>query len=208
MEWIKTQLYSLPDIQILDSYKSVDFFLWQPDKTYVVLGRSDTPGKAINHEVVWKKNITVIQRPSGGHTVVLTPKTIVISLKVPVDKFAAKMIFRMANKIIIDSLEKQSIKNLIEKGISDIVIGNKKILGSSIYKTKTAFFYHAVLNVAEDPKFISKLLKHPVREPDYRQGRKHYEFVTSLKQAGYSFSFDLFKTDFSDLAIHVFRGNI
>jgi lipoate-protein ligase A len=39
--------------------------------------------------------------------------------------------------------------------------------------------------VAEAPEFIGRYLKHPSREPDYRAGRKHEEFVTSLAAAGY-----------------------
>ena len=33
--------------------------------------------------------------------------------------------------------------------------------------------------------WIEKYLKHPSKEPDYRQGRKHSEFVTSLHESGF-----------------------
>jgi lipoate-protein ligase A len=32
---------------------------------------------------------------------------------------------------------------------------------------------------------MSKYIKHPSKEPDYRQGRSHDEFVTSLQQQGF-----------------------
>jgi lipoate-protein ligase A len=42
-----------------------------------------------------------------------------------------------------------------------------------------------VINVSEDVSLIERYLKHPKREPDYRKGRKHSEFVTNLKNLGY-----------------------
>ncbi|PLW94333.1 MAG: hypothetical protein C0591_13050, partial [Marinilabiliales bacterium] len=71
-----------------------------------------------------------------------------------------------------------------------ISIGVKKILGSSIYRKQQTLFYHAVLNISEPVENISLYLKHPKKEPDYRLGRNHEEFFTSLKNEGYSFSFN------------------
>lgn len=45
--------------------------------------------------------------------------------------------------------------------------------------------YHAVLNIAEEISTISQYLKHPSKEPDYRMGRNHRDFVTSLHEQGY-----------------------
>jgi lipoate-protein ligase A len=66
-----------------------------------------------------------------------------------------------------------------------VAIGDKKILGSSIYRRRKILFYHAVLNVSEPIETIERYIKHPTREPDYRNGRKHHEFVTSLHAEGY-----------------------
>jgi lipoate-protein ligase A len=49
-----------------------------------------------------------------------------------------------------------------------------------MYLKNNILFYHAVLNVKEDISIISKYLRHPKREPDYRAGRDHREFVTSM----------------------------
>jgi lipoate-protein ligase A len=32
---------------------------------------------------------------------------------------------------------------------------------------------------------MEKYLKHPTKEPDYRKGRSHKDFVSSLKESGY-----------------------
>jgi len=46
--------------------------------------------------------------------------------------------------------------------------------------------YHAVLNLGEPASTFERYLKHPSKEPDYRKGRSHSDFVTSLKEKGYA----------------------
>ncbi len=59
-----------------------------------------------------------------------------------------------------------------------------------MYLKDNQYFYHAVLNISEDPELFSKYLKHPGKEPDYRKGRTHTEFVTSLWKKGYQINED------------------
>ena len=54
-----------------------------------------------------------------------------------------------------------------------------------MYRGKGKLFYHAVLNFNEPSTTFQKYLRHPSNEPDYRKGRMHHEFVTSLKETGY-----------------------
>ncbi len=179
--------YDLPDIQIIDSAKKFDFFLWQPDRLYIVLGRSDTPEQAVNLAEADRVNACIVKRPSGGHTVVLSPRTIVISAIIRGDRLNGRKVFDLINRIIINALTDLGVEQARQRGISDIAIGQKKILGSSIYRRHTGhYFYHAVLNHSEDIDLIDRLLLHPRREPDYRRGRRHKEFVTSLTHEGYN----------------------
>ena len=179
--------YDLPDIQIIDSPENFDFFLWQPDRLYIVLGRSDKPDWAVNMAEAGRVNACIVKRPSGGHTVVLSPRTIVISAIMKGNRLNGRKVFDRINNIIINALTDLGVEQARQRGISDIAIGQKKILGSSIYRRRTGhYFYHAVLNHSEDIDLIDRLLLHPRREPDYRQGRSHKEFVTSITREGYN----------------------
>jgi lipoate---protein ligase len=184
---IKVENYTLPDIAILDSENpDYHFFVWQPDKVYLVLGQSNKAEKSLYIDKVVNDSISVLKRPSGGETVILTPNTLVISTTVREEKIKnPKIYFNTANKLIIKTLEKLGVKDLSLKGISDIAIGNKKILGSSIYRKSGKVFYQSVLNVSEKAEIIEKYIRHPEKEPDYRMGRNHAEFVTSVQQAGF-----------------------
>lgn len=172
---------------LIDPEASTNAFLvWQPSETVIVLGQSNQAETAVHTGLAEQDGIPVYKRHSGGQTVILTPKTLVISVRLISEKLDNPQVyFKRINKAIIIALANLGISDLTEKGISDIALGDKKILGSSIYRKKSMVFYHAVLNISETPGFIGRYLKHPVREPDYRTGRKHEDFVTSIHLAGY-----------------------
>jgi len=194
---LNTSEYNLPDIELLNK-KSNQFLIWIPDKVYIVLGASNHADDALNMENVLKDRIPVLKRPSGGQTVILTPNNIIIAA-VFVDKKTThpKDVFEQINKLIISTIEKTGIRNLSLMGISDIAISGKKILGSAIYRSKDALLYHAVLNLGEPSVTFERYLKHPSKEPDYRKGRSHTEFVTSLKEKGYTRSYHQLENELS-----------
>lgn len=178
--------YYLPDSQLLEK-KTNQYLIWTPDKTYIVLGASNNSNDSLNIENVIQDNVTVLKRPSGGQTVVLTPNNIMISAVFVDSKMVhPKEVFQHVNQLIISSIEKMGIHNLAMMGISDVAISGRKILGSAIYRNKNALLYHAVLNIGEPAATFERYLKHPTKEPDYRKGRSHSEFVTSLKEKGYT----------------------
>ncbi len=69
-------------------------------------------------------------------------------------------------------------------GVSDLALGARKILGSSLYQTKDRWSYQGVLLVRPDRRLFDRYLAYPDREPDYRRGRGHEVFTTSLAEAG------------------------
>ncbi len=200
MENLKTVFYNLPDQKILESEKELDYLVWQPDQRYLVLGRSNEAEKSLISENVDADKVQVLKRPSGGEAVLLSPNMLVIALKVPFSMIRkAHDVFVIANDIIKEALSKEGIQNITSRGISDICIGEQKILGSAIFKKPDSVFYHAVLNISEDVNLIDRYLQHPKREPDYRKGRSHLAFVSSISQ-------EAFTVDFDDLKMQILNG--
>lgn len=78
-------------------------------------------------------------------------------------------VFQQNVLLIIKSIETDGVTGLDIERISDIAIDGKKILGSSMYKRKDTLFYHAVLNFAVPASLIERYLRHPFKEPDYRE---------------------------------------
>ncbi|MFA6128697.1 MAG: hypothetical protein WC699_15465 [Bacteroidales bacterium] len=192
--------YPLPDQVLIDPEATANaFMVWQPASTVIVLGQSNQAVTAVHSDLAEQDGVPVYKRHSGGQSVILTPRTLVISVRLISEKLDNPQVyFKRINRLIINTLADLGISNLHEKGISDIAIGEKKILGSSIYRKKSMVFYHAVLNVAETPQFIGRYLKHPDREPEYRTGRKHADFVTSIHLSGFPLGIETIRAAIND----------
>jgi lipoate-protein ligase A len=182
--------YDLPDAVLLeDAVSTYRHMVWEPGFTAVILGQSNSPGDSLFVDRIIEDRIPVYKRPSGGMSVVLSPNTVVISVLKRGERLQSPYLyFKDFNQKIIDALSSLGIRELRADGISDICIGAKKILGSSIYRNKDIVLYHAVLNRSESTDILERYLKHPPKEPEYRRGRGHGDFVTSLSREGYRFS--------------------
>jgi lipoate-protein ligase A len=179
--------YDLPDGRLLREDRAEFCLLpWVPAFTCVVLGQSNKVEEALHVENILNDHIPVYKRPSGGEAVVLSSHMIVVSILERKDTARTpRFYFETYNEKIIKALHGLGVRELRAEGTSDICIRDKKILGSSIYRNKDLVFYHAVLNISESSSLMERYLKHPRREPGYRRGRTHGEFVTSLAGEGY-----------------------
>ncbi len=90
--------------------------------------------------------------------------------------------FRLLNQALIDSLATHwyELKSLSQNGISDIVAGDKKIAGTSLFRSRNYLLYQASVLINLDLELVKKCLAHPTKEPSYRQGRKHEDFLAGL----------------------------
>ena len=193
---MKASLCNLDEdlIEKVDKYKESICRIWEPIDTVVVLGRANKKEKEVHLERCSKENIAVIKRKTGGGAVVLTPGILVISIaKLVKNCLRILDYFDHINDIIIDCLVCHGVRNLTKKGTSDVCIEEKKILGSSIYSPVGSLFYQASLLVSCSLGTISKYLKHPSREPHYRKGRKHKDFLTTLQKEGYYIEIDILR---------------
>lgn len=186
---VEVRPYDLPDAALFGGTGD-GMLVWQPAETIIVLGQSNTPERSLILENVVSDGIPVTKRPTGGEAVVLTPQMAVLTVAREFPGLARSRDFFMeVNGMILDMLSDLGVKNYGTRGISDITIGHRKILGSSMHRRENRLVYHAVLNIAEDPSIFEIYLTHPSREPDYRRNRPHGEFVTSLKNEGYNIHF-------------------
>jgi lipoate---protein ligase len=168
----------------------VRYRLWEPTFPLVVLGRSSHPSAEVFAEACAKEDIPVIKRLGGGKSVVLSPGMLVISLALETIRFRGHLFYAQAiNEIIEKSLTFWGVGNINCRGISDLTLGDRKILGCCLYLTRKSdrwiVFYQASLLFDPDLSLMTRCLKHPPWEPDYRRGRPHEEFLTALRAEGH-----------------------
>jgi len=140
-----------------------------------------------------------MKRPSGGESVFISPRMMIISHSLvgkPLPR--SSIVFRTTLLAIADALRSLGVEDIWHRGISYLAICQRKILGCAIYRKTNLVLYHAVLNLAESPTRFAKCLTHPQREPDYRHNRPHDEFVTSLALEGYNIPADILKAELSE----------
>jgi len=161
--------------------------VYEQTELEVVLGPSCSAEKEVYSEKCISDSVPLIERRGGGGTVILAPGMVVTVIvgERPL-AYTALQIFDKIHSVMIKILCEAGITSVEKKGISDLAISNKKVLGSSLYMgtNPRLYYYQSSLMVDADTEFISRYLKHPPREPDYRSGRSHEEFCTTLKQQG------------------------
>ncbi|HNX01430.1 MAG TPA: hypothetical protein PLE74_10720 [Candidatus Cloacimonadota bacterium] len=183
--------YDLPDVWLFTDFSDFGLrkLIWIPQEKVLVLGQSNELDESIVVDTAKLDGIRIVRRPTGGESVLITPEMVIISiLFTHITGIQSSKIFQIMGSRIQGALEDLGIENISFKGISDLAIGNNKIMGSAIYRNPKLLFYHAVLNVGEEPKIVGKYLQHPKQEPEYRNGRTHEKFVTSLKKEGFDLS--------------------
>lgn len=149
----------------------------------MVLGRGNHAATEVYEQLCQQENIPILRRRGGGGTVLLSPGILVISLaKQVAHQYRIKEYFQQINTYIIEALQSLGIPHLTQQGHSDICIRDRKILGSSMYRSKSLLFYTASLMVTNDLKLIDRYLKYPSKEPEYRRGRSHRDFLTTISQ--------------------------
>lgn len=159
------------------------------NSTEIILGPSCKEENEVHSALCNEDNVSVGFRRSGGGTVVLSDGMVVIIVvdtRKPHDTIEET--HATIHRALINILDPYKTIGLTLQGISDIAINGKKILGSSLYLSQKPmlYYYQSVLMVNSNISLISKYLKHPPKEPEYRKGRSHEEFCTTLNKEGCS----------------------
>ena len=119
----------------------------------------------------------------------LSPGQVVLALVTEISSpFQNVSYFRAINHWFRLALQSLDVSGVQDRGISDLALGDRKILGTSLYRRRKILFYQASLLVENDLALFDRYLRYPSKVPDYREGRSHLDFCTNLRLAGYPLS--------------------
>ena len=177
--WIDDQVLTACD-------QAIAIKCWIPEKPIVVLGRANRIEKEVQVRACIKAGIPMVKRLGGGGTVVLHEGCVIVSLGLWVkDFYANDRYFSGLNSSVIDCLQHTLPSvNFAQRGHSDIVSGDRKCAGTSLFRSRNYLLYQASLLVDMRLNLIEFCLNHPTLEPDYRLGRQHKDFLVDLKSLG------------------------
>ena len=199
-EGLNVSPYELPDAALLQTSEiAAQCMVWRPERTVVVIGKGSDPALEVDMAETETDAVSVLRRATGGCAVVLSPEMLVASFAILHDfQLPSKEYFHIFNSLIIHALARQGVARLEHRGISDIAIHGRKIAGTAIYRNRRMIFFHAIINVAGSTHLMEKYLKMPPRVPDYRDGRPHSAFVTSLAEHGHTLDETRFEHDLQE----------
>jgi lipoate-protein ligase A len=153
------------------------------ESTCIVLGRGSRVERELHLDAVLADGVPVYRRRGGGCAVLLDPGNLIVSVALPMPGIGgSKAAFARLSAWLIEALAAAGAPGVEQRGISDLVLGDRKVGGSAIYREQGLLYYSSTLLVDPDMAGMERWLKHPPREPDYRQGRNHRRFLQALPE--------------------------
>jgi lipoate---protein ligase len=154
---------------------------WEVDRPVVVVGRNSRTSDEVKADTCDADGVTVLRRFSGGGAVVLAAGCLSYAVAVPFHRsphladIAATFRFLLGR--IVGAL---ALPGLRIEGQADIAIDGRKVSGSAQRRGRRALIQHGTLLFDFDPSLATRYLKEPARQPAYRAGRRHAEFIGNL----------------------------
>lgn len=157
--------------------------VWRPKRPMIVLGRFSSPQKALRYP---QPKIPVLRRLGGGGAVVLDSGCVVIELGFCSSKSRqALQGVQIAKEVLLRSLQALGIPAQLDTEWSDFRIGDQKIGGSTFYRAGNRILLGVSFVCSRSTvQKMEMYLASPEREPPYRKGRSHRDFVFPLETLG------------------------
>ncbi len=147
----------------------------------VVLGRGSRRSLEVEEDAVAALGLPLLRRRGGGCAVVLDPGNLMISLTVSLDGLGGSPAhFEHISAWLAEGLRRVGLPALHMEGSSDLALGDRKIGGACLYRSRGLLYYSTTLLISADLDLLQRCLRHPPREPAYRAGRRHAAFVRNL----------------------------
>jgi len=155
--------------------------LWHFDRAVVVAGRATRIEEEIDIDFCRTKNIPVLRRCSGGAAIVGGPGCLMYSVVLSVQQQGLRKI-DVAHDYVMSRLLRALHRQLPDvrwQGTCDLTRNGRKFSGNSLRIARHHLLYHGTILYDADLALISRALRQPPRQPDYRQGRDHQQFITN-----------------------------
>ena len=157
--------------------------LWELPRPAVVLGRSSRLAEEVDAKSCASQGIEIVRRSSGGAAILSGPGCLMYSLLLSCRDRPALRHVDQAHAFVLGRLADALSRRFVDaspSGTSDLAIGGRKFSGNSLRLKRDWCLYHGTLLYAFDLCRIGSVLKTPPRQPAYRQGRSHDEFLINL----------------------------
>jgi lipoate-protein ligase A len=151
---------------------------WECSQPVVVVGRGGRIEEQVRVEACDADGVDVLRRSSGGGAVVLGPGCLNYSLLFSLERRPRWRDVRRSLREILSWMTDALGAEICDP--SDLAWQGKKVSGNSQRRTASVLLHHGTLLYDFDPELASRYLLEPKRQPEYRRGRTHAQFLGNL----------------------------
>ena len=156
---------------------------WEPPDYAVVLGASRRLHDEVYVDTCRADGVPIFRRSSGGGTVLIGPGSLNVTVILPETAAPGLSAVDAAQRYVLDRLAESIRRAGPPVGVlahGDLVLGDRKCGGSAQRRLRRWFMVHCSVLYRFEIDRIGRYLTIPRRQPDYRRGRSHHEFLCNL----------------------------
>ena len=170
---------------------------WEPEDYFVVVGYGNQVATEVNVAACDAGKIPILRRCSGGGTVLQGRGCLNYSLVLNIEEKGPLTSITAANRFVMErnreaiqrECRMQNAECRIEiRGCTDLALDPRpstlesalKFSGNAQRRKKHFLLFHGTFLLKFDLALMDKFLRMPSKEPDYRGGRAHKNFLTNL----------------------------
>lgn len=157
--------------------------VWEFTNPVVVAGRSSRIRDEIDVDYCRSMEIPILRRCTGGASVVAGPGCLMYSVVLDLDCHDGLRKIDAAHQYVMGRVlaaVQQQVPSATLQGICDLTWRDCKCSGNSLRVTRDRILYHGTILYDFDLTMLSRCLLKAPRQPDYRAGRDHADFVTNV----------------------------
>ncbi len=158
---------------------------WEPRDYFVVLGLATPYRQEVRLAACRRRRIPILRRISGGGAVLQGPGCLNFSLILRVDHRPALASITATNRFILErhrnTLEPLVGEAVSLQGSSDLTVRCLKFSGNAQRRRRRCVLFHGSFLLGFDIPLMEQVLRLPRRQPAYRHGRPHADFLTNLR---------------------------
>lgn len=163
--------------------------IWEAPAPMVVIGRSSKIAEEVQLEACRQRQIPVLRRSSGGAAVVAGPGCLMYASVLNLEHRPELRELQRAHRFVMEhtcAAAERFDDSVTISGISDLALGpqQRKCSGNSMRYKRRSLLYHGTILYEFSLSMIVECLALAPRQPEYRNGRDHDDFVANLAAGG------------------------
>jgi lipoate-protein ligase A len=156
---------------------------WEPREYAVVLGASRRLRSDVLVDACRADGVPVLRRSSGGGSVLVGPGALNVTVILPEAAALGLSAVDLAQRYVLEGIA-ASIRHagqpVVVLGHGDLTLGDRKCGGSAQRRLKNWFLVHCSILYQFAIERVARYLAIPGRQPAYRRGRGHSDFLINL----------------------------